>query len=182
MWVAHHNELAKCKFHKSQNEKQFSNRKNFKVDSDLSRSQVIKITHVLRIFLSDCLRITSWQRCVKWFPSKLLRYLCHVHCAMCHIAKHQLSVRDIVSSAIMSAEIKASIANNCKTLIGLEYIAVLIDPTDTHFCRFCCLLCRVNEKAVLALAIMDHIESDTHQLQYLVSRTSCGSILRPKCI
>lgn len=143
------------------------------------RFRFVQKTNVVRIFQFDCLHNFMTTKC-QMVPVKIAPLF--VPCAMCHIAKHQLSVGDIVYSAIMSADIKASIANNSKTLIGLEYIAVLIDPTDSHFSRFRCLLCRVNEKAVLAQVIMNHIESDTHQLHYLVSRTSCVTIVRSNCI
>lgn len=56
-----------------------------------------------------------------------------------------------------------------RPLVGMEYIAILIDDDNTHFTAFKCLACRINEKATLMRNIMKHIESVEHQLLYLVS-------------
>lgn len=69
----------------------------------------------------------------------------------------------------MSKGIIEYINNTQRPLIGLEYIAILVDNDDTHFKEFRCLACHMNAKALLARHIIKHVESVQHQLKYLVS-------------
>lgn len=81
----------------------------------------------------------------------------------------------------MSKDIIEYINNTQRPLIGLEYIAILVDNDDTHFKEFRCLACRMNAKALLARHIIKHVESVQHQLKYLVSVFVRPSVRRINC-
>lgn len=70
----------------------------------------------------------------------------------------------------MSSGIIKHIENTQRPLIGLEYIAILVNDDNTHFREFRCMACRVQVKSLLMRHILKHVESVEHQLTYLVSR------------
>lgn len=70
----------------------------------------------------------------------------------------------------MSSEIIKHIENTQRPLIGLEYIALLVNDDNTYFKEFRCLACRVQTKSLLMRHVLKHVESVEHQLTYLVSR------------
>lgn len=69
----------------------------------------------------------------------------------------------------MSSEINILIKNTQRPLIGLEYIAVLVNAENTSLERFRCLACRENVPVSSACHVLKHVESVEHQMTYLVS-------------